>query len=383
MCINKVGGKMYRLDKRKLNNIFIQIVIIGLSVFFGILVYIIYLDGQIYTYEKTAYGTKLAKEIETKIIENSSSKNVINEAMKSIVGISRLKDNGTSVFLTKGVESLGIGTGIIVSSKGYILTNQHLVGDKLNVCYITLDTGVEYKGKVVWSDSEIDLAIVKIGVENLNPIKLGDSDNISIGQNVYAIGNPVGFEFEKTVTSGIISGTKRTLKIRNENNKYSYMESLIQTDATINEGNSGGALINELGEVIGITSVKVTDADGIGFAIPINMIKTIIAKFENTGKFNEAYLGIYGYDKEVIPYLKDVIDFESGIYVADINENSNLKKSSIKAGDIIVKIDDVNLTRMTELREYIYTKNPGDVVNLRVKRSKKEFIVQVKLNKKL
>ncbi len=161
------------------------------------------------------------------------------------------------------------------------------------------------------------------------------------------------------------------------------MESLIQTDATINEGNSGGALINELGEVIGITSVKVTDADGIGFAIPINMVKTIIEKLETEGKFNEAYLGIYGYDKEVIPYLKDVIDFEDGIYVADINESSNLKKSSIKAGDIIVKIDDINITKMTELREYIYTKKPGDIVKLTIKRNKREFIVQVELNKKL
>ena len=113
------------------------------------------------------------------------------------------------------------------------------------------------------------------------------------------------------------------------------------------------------------------------------MVKTIIEKLETEGKFNEAYLGIYGYDKEVIPYLKDVIDFEDGIYVADINESSNLKKSSIKAGDIIVKIDDINITKMTELREYIYTKKPGDIVKLTIKRNKREFIVQVELNKKL
>ncbi len=163
---------MFRIDKKKANNVFIQIIIICLSIFFGILAYVVYLDGQIYTYEKKEYGTKLAKEIESKIIKNSNSENVINEAMKSIVGISKLKDTGTSIFLKKGVESLGIGTGIIVSKKGYILTNQHLVGDKFNNCYVTLDTGVEYKGNVVWSDNEIDLAIVKIGVENLSPIKL-------------------------------------------------------------------------------------------------------------------------------------------------------------------------------------------------------------------
>lgn len=128
---------------------------------------------------------------------------------------------------------------------------------------MTLDTGIEYKGNVVWADSEIDLAIVKINANGLTKIILGDSDNISVGEKVYAIGNPVGFEFQKTVTSGIISGVKRTIKIKNDDDSYSYMESLIQTDATINEGNSGGPLINEQGEIVGITSVKVNDAEGI------------------------------------------------------------------------------------------------------------------------
>lgn len=122
---------------------------------------------------------------------------------------------------------------------------------------------------------------------------------------------------------------------------------------------------------------------GFGFAIPINIIKPIIEKFKSNGKFDEAYLGIYGYDKEVIPYLKDAINFESGIYIAEINKSSNLKKANLKAGDIIVKIDDKKLERMSELRTYIYSKNPGDIVNLTIKRNKKEFILKVKLGKKL
>lgn len=122
---------------------------------------------------------------------------------------------------------------------------------------------------------------------------------------------------------------------------------------------------------------------GYGFAIPINVVKPIIEKFEKTGRFDEAYLGIYGYDKEVIPYLKDAIDFENGIYIAEINKSSNLKNSNLKSGDIIMKIDDKDLTRMSELREYIYGKNPGDIVSLAIKRNKKEFILKVKLGKKL
>lgn len=372
---------MYRVEKNRVKILFVQVLIILFSCFFGVLTYIIYLDGQIYSYEKKAIGTKLLREadIENKKINDAS----IDIAMHSVVGISKIKENGTSIFLENSTESLGLGTGVIVSSKGYILTNQHVAGDKYSNCYITLDKGIQYKGSVVWSDKEIDLAIVKIGVTDLSCIKFADSNNIYVGEKVYAIGNPVGFEFQKTVTAGIISGKDRTVKIKNEDNSYSYMESLIQTDATINEGNSGGPLINENGEIIGITSVKVNDAEGIGFAIPINIVKPIIEKFEKEGKFNEAYLGIYGYDKEVIPYLKDVINFESGIYVADINKRSNLRNANLKVGDIITKIDGLKLERMSELREYIYRKVPGDIVILTIKRNNKEYTLKVRLGEKL
>lgn len=126
-------------------------------------------------------------------------------------------------------------------------------------------------------------------MKDLPFINLGDSENIKIGEEVFAIGNPIGFEFQRTVTAGIISGKNRTIKIHEEN-RETYMEDLIQTDATINEGNSGGPLINKNGEMIGITSVKVNDVDGIGFAIPINILKPILNKLIETGKFEEAYL---------------------------------------------------------------------------------------------
>ena len=181
-----------------------------------------------------------------------------------------------------------------------------------------MKAGDEFPGNVIWSDSDIDLSIVKIDARRLTPVTLGNSDNIRIGNSVYAIGNPIGMDFARTVTSGIISAVDRTIKLKEDGN-LSYMEDLIQTDATINNGNSGGPLINENGEVIGINSVKIEKAEGIGFAIPINIIRPIIQKLITTGDFKEASIGIYAYDKEVVRYLKD-LKIDSGIYVASINK---------------------------------------------------------------
>lgn len=225
------------------------------------------------------------------------------------------------------------------------------------------------------------MAIVKISASNLNYINLGDSDNIKIGENTYAIGNPIGLEFQRTVTSGIISGINRTVKIE-ENGEVSYMEDLIQTDATINPGNSGGPLINLKGEVIGINTIKIQEAEGIGFAVPINIIKPIITSFANTGSFEEAYLGIFAYDKGITSYLESKKDFDTGIYVAQISADGPSSLSAIKVGDIITKIDEISINKMSELRNYIYTKKPGEEVTLSFLRNKREYSVKIKLGKK-
>ena len=137
---------------------------------------------------------------------------------------------------------MSLGSGIIISDNGYILTNEHVSGSKYSKCYVNVEgENTEYQGKVIWSDSDIDLSIIKIEKLGLTPANLGNSDKIRIGSPVYAIGNPIGVEFERTVTGGIISAVDRTIKIK-ENEEYSYMEDLIQTDAGINSGNSGGPL---------------------------------------------------------------------------------------------------------------------------------------------
>lgn len=180
------------------------------------------------------------------------SKNVadiLEKTMECVVGISKLKNTGSSIFSTNNETNLGLGTGVIISENGYILSNEHVTGAKYSTCYITLENSKKYDGTVVWSDSDLDLSITKIEVNNLKYINLGDSKKIRIGETVYAIGNPIGFEFRRTVTSGIISSKNRTIKLEEKDN-VSYMSDLIQTDATINPGNSGGPLIYPNGDVI-------------------------------------------------------------------------------------------------------------------------------------
>ena len=153
-------------------------------------------------------------------------------------------------YFQRGNENLlGLGTGIIVTENGYILSNEHVTGEKHSRCYITLENGKKYDGTVEWSDKDLDLSIVKIDANDLKYAELGDSDVIKVGEAVYAIGNPIGFEFRRTVTSGIISSKNRTIKLDESNNSL-YMSDLIQTDASINPGNSGGPLIYPNGKVI-------------------------------------------------------------------------------------------------------------------------------------
>ncbi len=328
-----------------------------------------------YTAEKTGITV-------TEVEENSKTiSDTIEESNKAVVGISKIKNMGTSIFTDGSSSSLGIGTGFIVSEDGYIVTNEHVSGEKLSNCYVTLENGKSFTGNVVWSDSNLDISIVKINMKNLDYISLGNSNESRIGETVYAIGNPVGYEFQRTVTSGIISAVDRTVKFT-ENNQEIYMADLIQTDATINPGNSGGPLIKPDGTVIAVNSVKITSAEGIGFAVPINVIKPVVQKFIENGSFEEATIGIFAYDKNVIPYLNNGIKFENGIYVEEVTKNSSAENSGIKKGDIITKIDGKEINKMNELKEYIYTKNPGDEINLTILRNKNTIETKVTLTKK-
>jgi S1-C subfamily serine protease len=305
---------------------------------------------------------------------------MLENVIESVVGISRLTSTGGSILNNVSAEDLGIGTGIVVSEDGYILSNTHVTGDKFSICYVTIDENT-YKGTVVFSEPDLDLSIIKINVKNLKPVVLGDSSDIKIGRQVFAIGNPIGYEFKRTVTAGIISAINRTIKIEDGEN-VSYISDLIQTDATINPGNSGGPLVNNKGEVIGINTVKITSAEGIGFAIPVNVIKPVIKKIRENGKFEEATLGIYAYDGEVAEYMNLKNKTASGIYVSQVLLNSTTSNTDLKVGDIITSIDGKKLYTINDLREYLYSKEPGNEVILKILRNDREREINVVLGKK-
>ncbi len=306
---------------------------------------------------------------------------IISNSMDSIVGISVLEPNNDSIFDLNVTQKWGIGTGVIVSENGYILTNQHLASRVNSIVYVTLNNGKSVQGKVIWNEKNIDLAIVKINETNLTPILLGDSDEIVVGEEVIAIGNPLGMEFQRSATKGIVSGINRTLKIEDDVSSV-IMEDLIQTDASINTGNSGGPLINLNGEIIGINTVKISSAEGIGFAVPINVVKPIIEKLISNNKFSEAYLGLYAYDNTILAYTNSNYNDIDGIYVANVTQNSPAEKAGIKVGDIITKIDNHKFTKMMELRKYLYSKNPGEKIVLSIARNNSSYDFTVTLIEK-
>ena len=376
---------MKRDKKKKLKENLIKILIFLLVFFILILSYIIYQNTQVNGEKLAEENVLIEKTLQT--IEEVQEKNetvtdMISNLSNSVVGISKIENTGSGIFSWDNITNLGLGTGVIVSENGYILTNAHVSGEKYSKCYVTLIDGKTYNGQVVWSNTDIDMSIVKINQKGLTTATLGDSDKVEVGETVYAIGNPIGYEFQRSVTSGIISAVNRTIKFE-EDDKETYMEDLIQTDATINPGNSGGPLININGEVIGINGVKITSAEGISFAIPINSVKAVINSFKNSGKFEEASLGVFAFDKNVLGYIDNNLRFNEGIYIESVNKNSAAEVAGLRQGDIILSIDGNTLERMCDLRCYIYTKKPGDKVTLKIQRNFRNFEIEATLKKKI
>ena len=371
--------------KRKIKKDLVTIFILILITLCVIMAYILYQNTAIVESDEQSNNTTIERTTQTINQVQQKDKTVsemITQINETVVGISKVRNSGSSIFSDENITDLGLGTGVIVTSDGYIVTNAHVSGEKYSKCYVTLASGKTYNGDVVWSNTDIDMAIVKINQKNLQTAKLGDSDNIKVGETVYAIGNPIGYEFQRTVTSGIISAMDRTIKFE-EDEKEIYMEDLIQTDATINPGNSGGPLVNAEGQVIGINGVKITSAEGISFAIPINSTKNVINSFEKNGKFEEPTLGVFAFDKKVLGYMDTNLAFSEGIYVAVVNKNSPAEEAGIRIGDIILSIDGNKLERMCDLRCYIYSKKPGDKIKLKIKRNYREIEVEVTLKRKI
>lgn len=377
-------GKTKNKNSTNIAKIIFIMLFLALIGLIGYNLYIMYKNIEItdtnYEAQRLSFSTNVERNVENKDENIVSTEDMLQEVLQSVVGISKLKDNGGSILNNVSTDDLGLGTGIVVSENGYILSNNHVTGDKYSTCYVTIEENT-YKGVVIFSEADLDLSIVKVEANNLKSANLGNSIKNRVGEQVYAIGNPIGYEFKRTVTSGIISALNRTIRIE-EGENVSYISDLIQTDATINPGNSGGPLVNKYGEVIGINTVKITSAEGIGFAIPINVIIPVIEQLKNNGKFEEATLGIYAYDSEVAEYMNLKNKFTSGIYITDVITNGPAYKSDLKVGDIIISIDNKKLNTINDLREYIYTKNARDTIILKILRMQKERDIEVILENK-
>lgn len=275
--------------------------------------------------------------------------------------------------LERQIPQKGIGTGFVFRSDGYILTNEHVVRGVSQI-KVTFIDGKEYEGKVVGSDPLTDIAVVKIDAFNLPTIPLGDSDKARVGEFVIAIGNPYGLSH--TVTVGVLSAKGRPISAGDSGREY---ENFLQTDAAINPGNSGGPLLNLNGEVIGINTAILPYARGIGFAIPINMAKSILDQLITKGKVTRAWLGVYIQDLTPEMAEKFGLPESKGALVADVSKGSPAEKAGIKRGDIILKVDDKEITSVSKLQTEIRSHLPGDRVLLKVWRDRKSMIIEATL----
>ncbi|MEG2198727.1 MAG: trypsin-like peptidase domain-containing protein [Anaerovorax sp.] len=309
---------------------------------------------------------------------------VAAKVIPSVVGIStKTEVVQQSIFGTQKGEAQGVGTGVIVDEDGYILTNSHVVMDG-NTTSITvqLANGKEVPGKVLWNDKTVDLAVIKIEEGNLAVAELGDSENVNIGALAVAIGNPLGLAFDRSVSQGIISGLDRSITVSDSTTgEQVTIDGLMQTDASINSGNSGGPLLDSQGKVIGINTAKAQSGEGMGFAIPINTVKPIVKEIIEKGEFKRAYLGVRGVSVAdlIASYPNEKFGASKGAYVVQIYTNSPAAKAGIKEGDIIIGAGEKEVETMSQLISDIYQYRPGDSFDLKIVRDGKTKTVQVTL----
>ena len=278
----------------------------------------------------------------------------------------------------KTPDKHGAGSGVIISSDGYIVTNNHVVGDADEI-EVKLNDNREFKGRIIGCDPNTDLALIKIDSKNLPTVPIGNSDDLKLGQWVLAVGNP--FNLTSTVTAGIVSAKARSLGANG-------IESFIQTDAAINAGNSGGALVNERGELVGINAMLYSQTgsySGYGFAIPTSIMNKVVADLKVYGTVQRAVLGVQGMD------VSNYIDAEkskgndvdlgvvSGVYVSQVVDASAAKEAELQKGDVVTEFDGKKVTKMSELQEAISQHRPGDKVNIKYMRDKKSYTVSTTL----
>jgi serine protease Do len=335
-----------------------------------------YLYGKVIPYpknDKINATTQLGQQLVIKPTENITvATAVAKKTMPAVVGISTISMERDLFGVERPLE--GVGSGFVVNPNGYIVTNAHVVGDQPSKITIYFMDGKEMTGDVLWKDTTLDMAVVKVDAKNLPYVELGDSDAIEVGETAIAIGNPLGLRYERTVTQGIVSGLNRSIRV----SERDIMEDLIQTDAAINPGNSGGPLINNQGLIIGINTAKAS-AEGLGFAIPINIAKPIVSQLIDEGDFQATYMGIGLLDREIAGYLDTNIEIKKGIYITSVLEGYAAEKAGLKPEDLITHVDNIEVNTMIKFKSVLYSKKPGDKVTIRYERENKPYETQATL----
>ena len=313
---------------------------------------------------------------------SNTSISVANKILPSIVGIS--VEYTVNSFFGQTSTAQASGSGIIISEDGYILTNNHVINNTSNNSYyqiteannlkVTLyNDSTKYDAKVVGSDSQTDLAVIKIEKTGLTAAELGDSSALQVGEFVMAVGNPLGLQ--SSISVGIVSAKDREIKDSETGTKYN----VIQTDAAINSGNSGGALVNADGKVIGINTLKLsgTGIEGIGFAIPIDSTVNVYKELISNGKVSRPYIGITGIDLDADIAKKN--NLVEGVYIKSVDSFSSAEKAGLKAGDVIIEVNGTAIKTMDELNTIKNKHSVGDKLTLKINRDGKEQEINLTL----
>jgi len=269
----------------------------------------------------------------------------------------------------------GVGSGVIFTADGYIVTNNHVIAGAREII-VSLSDGKSYKGKLIGADEITDIAVVKIDANNLPAATFGNSDDIVVGEPAIAIGNPMGLEFQGSVTVGVISALNRTLDIAGDRRLK-----LVQTDAAISPGNSGGALVNADGLVIAINSAKVaaSGVEGMGFAIPINTVREVVDQLMSSGHVVRPYLGVGVLDKQAAARQGYTLNVEHGVYIQNVNLMGPAGKAGLRRGDVILEVAGTKVDTIIELRAAIAEHAVGDTVEVKILRNGGKETVQVVL----
>lgn len=366
--------------------------------------------SQVNNENATQSGTPIVKTVKNTSKNSGEMTSAYNTVKNTVVSVVNLKrqsstsstdpfgifggSSSSSKSKSSSLETYSEGSGVIYmksNGKGYIVTNNHVVSGS-DALQVILSNGKKVTAKKVGADAETDLAVLTIDGKYVSQTaQFGNSKNLEPGQPVIAVGSPLGSQYASSVTQGIISAKSRTIDVTNSNGQVTNQATVIQTDAAINPGNSGGPLVNESGQVIGINSMKLsssgdgTSVEGMGFAIPSDEVVTIINELVKNGKITRPQLGIrVASVSELTDYAKKRLgvssDVKKGVLVASVTKNGTAAKAGIKAGDVITKVDNKDISDVASLHTVLYAHKVGDHVTVQVVRDGKTKDINVTLN---